>query len=78
LLGLSEECPEAKMTGEINYSENGTEEAGRVGGRRVTLELQKALSRGERGLDWGLHSLSGSCLKGGNRGEGGGDAVVFV
>lgn len=43
-----------------------------------TLELQKALSRGERGLDWGLHSLSGSCLKGGNRGEGGGDAVVFV
>lgn len=43
-----------------------------------TLELHKALSRGERGLDWGLHSLSGSCLKGGNRGEGGGDAVVFV
>lgn len=23
-------------------------------------------------------SLSGPCLKGGNRGEGGGDAVVFV
>lgn len=31
LLGLSEESPEAKMTGEINYRENGTEEAGRVG-----------------------------------------------